>query len=96
MKLYVRIRETEYKEVTMEDMELKWYSLERDSVVKAIAQNYISAGVISEAEAQKFLTHLELLDDKDLLAVLVESQVTKEQMGHGEVYLVDLRIIGSN
>ena len=55
------------------------YILDKDTVIKQVAQNMIEAGVVRPEEQRMFAEHLQQLDPRDLLAVLVESHNFREQ-----------------
>lgn len=73
------------------------FFMQREQVARQATQNLIDAGQLTQDEAKDFLIHLEKLDHKDLLAVLMESHQLKEDAGAGspiQSYPIDyLRMI---
>ena len=55
------------------------FILSRDDVIKQTVQNMIEARVVKPEESDMFANHLQQLDLKDLLAVLLESHCFREQ-----------------
>lgn len=55
------------------------FFIERDQVARQATQNLIDAGQLTQGEVKDFLSTLDKLDAKDLLAVLMESHNLKEE-----------------
>ena len=55
------------------------FILIRDDVIKQTVQNMIEARVVKPDEREMFANHLQQLDPRDLLAVLLESHCFREQ-----------------
>ena len=76
---------------------LRNYILERETTEQCIVQNLAEATIIAKDEMQAMFEKLSTLDDKDLIAVLLESHNLREQaVAPINVYPVDIRYIGRN
>ena len=54
-------------------------ALDQESVIKQTVQNMVEAGVIKPSEDAILTAQLQHLDPKDLLTVLLESHILREQ-----------------
>lgn len=82
----------------MEDRMAPYY-LAREQVKQQIIQNLVEAGVATRDEATEYLHELNRLDNKDLLAVLLESHITREASQPSGIptafYHIDPRSMGN-
>lgn len=73
------------------------YMLDRESTERRVVQNLAEANIITEYEQQAMFEHLSTLDEKDLIAMLLESHNLRElTVMPSKVYPVDIRYIGRN
>ena len=82
----------------MEDRLRPFYRA-REQIKQQIVQNLVEAGVATRDEATEYLQELNSLDNKDLLAVLLESHIAREASQPSGIpaafYHIDPRAMGN-